>query len=407
MPIVQDYNDLNQYFHETDRKLILNNFKITDVEPEKMKKLLFTQYEDEISIIPQCECGYFKGAWRLGQTCPKCGTSVVKAFDIIKPLLWIEKFRDDLKFLNPHFWNQLTSILGKRIDGLRWLADTSYNPPKIPTYLHSIKNIIGGRGYLNVINNIEKILLYIANNSVFKSNKKDKKAKRLLEEWKRNRDKLLVDYLPLVNKRLFVMEVTGKDAYTTTMLGDVIDISLLAVKLANMDPYSKKVENGVGKIISGIAKLFIKYSKEKLSGKKGMVRKHIYGTRSHFTFRAVITSLPTSEDYDVLHVPWIIGPTAFRPHIINKLLKRGYTYKEASNLVFEAVNKHYPVIEEILNELIEESPYKGIPVIFNRNPSLLMGSSQLYYITKFKTNIEDKTIGVNMMTIKAPNGDAL
>jgi len=407
MPVVQRIKNLDEYFHATERKLLLNNFSLLETNPEDLVKLLYTKYEDEITLIPQCECGNYKGAYLLGKVCPKCNTTVIKTFDEIKPLLWIEQFRDDLPFLNPHFWTQMRYLLSRKIDCVRWLGDTSYNPPGVPAFMQTIKELIGGRGYKNLISNIEKILLYVANNSLFRANGKDVKAKKLLKEYQENKDKLFSSYLPLINKRLFVMEVTNKGNYTTSMLADTIDIALFAIKLANLDKNSKKVENGTATLIANLSNLFNKYVKEKLAGKKGMVRKHIYGSRSHFTFRAVITSLPSTADYDELWVPWTIGVTAFRPHLLNKLLKRGFTYKKASRLLFNSVNKYDPLIDELLIELIKESPYKGIPILFNRNPSLLQGSIQLQYITKFKKDVRDKTISVSMLVIKAPNGDPL
>jgi DNA-directed RNA polymerase beta' subunit len=405
MPIVQDFKNLDEYFHTTSRKLLLNNFSHLETDPNELIKLLYTKYEEEITLIPQCECGYYKGAYLLGKTCPRCGTTVIKTFDEIKPILWVEKFKEDLPFLNTHFWTELRYLLNRKLDCVRWLSDTNYNPPGIPPFMHTIKELIGGRGYKNMINNIDKILLYIKNNSAFKASEKDKKATRLLELYRKNKDKLFSRFLPMINKRLFVMEVTNKGNYSNKALANVIDIALYAIKLANTDSNSKKVENGTAALISKTSDLFNKYVKDMLAGKKGMVRKHIYGSRSHFTFRAVITSMPTAYDYDELWIPWSIGVTAFRPHLLNKLMKRGYSYKEASKLLFNAVNKYYPIIDELLQELIKESPYKGVPILFNRNPSLASGSLQLEYITRFKTDVRDRTISLNMLVAKSYNAD--
>jgi hypothetical protein len=38
-------------------------------------------------------------------------------------------------------------------------------------------------------------------------------------------------------------------------------------------------------------------------------------------------------------------------------------------------------------------------------PSLLQGSAQRVKITKFKTNPMDLTIGMHILTVKAPNAD--
>jgi len=406
MPVIQTYSNLDNMYFATERKILVNNFRQYELGPDELSKLLFSVYKDEITLIPKCECGELQGRYNLGKICPRCNTTVAETFDSLKPILWIEKFRDDLPFISPFFWTQMRMLLYKKMDAMRWLADTQYNPRNVPPFLHSIKELIGGRGYRNVINNIDKILLYVINNSIFKSNGKDKKAKKLLKLYKENKDLIFSSFLPIPNKRLFIMEISsGGDTYTTTLPADIIDIVRDGVKYANMDPDSKKVENGTAAIISNISKMFMKYVKEKMASKSGLVRKHIYGTRSHFTFRAVITTLPSREDYDVMHVPWLVGPVVYRPHLLNKLMKRGYTYKEASDLLFKAVTKYYPIIDELLQELIDESPYKGLPVLFNRNPSLGQSSINQYYITKFKTDLNDWTISVSLLLAKLFNFD--
>jgi DNA-directed RNA polymerase beta' subunit len=145
---------------------------------------------------------------------------------------------------------------------------------------------------------------------------------------------------------------------------------------------------------------------EKVAKKPGSMRKHLYGTRSHFTFRGVITSFSSSLPYDDLHVPWQILTTAFRPHVLNKLInKYNYTHEAASDLLFRSTLKFNKLIATIGEELIAESKYKGIPVILHRNPSLLLGSAVLRYITIFKTDPIDTTIGCSILGMKSSNAD--
>ncbi len=63
------------------------------------------------------------------------------------------------------------------------------------------------------------------------------------------------------------------------------------------------------------------------------------------------------------------------------------------------------MLDAIFRELIEESPYMGIPVIFQRNPSLSRASAQLLYVTRVKTNPADNTIGVSTLVISGSNAD--
>ena len=150
--------------------------------------------------------------------------------------------------------------------------------------------------------------------------------------------------------------------------------------------------------------MYNKYFEDYLVRKEGIFRKHVYGARSHFTFRFVIVSVPGPHKKDEIHVPWVAGPTAFRPHLLNKLTRRGYTYKEANKILYRSVKKYDPLIAELLQELIDESPYRGIPAIINRNPSLKQGSTQLVYITKFKDKPDEFTLDLSQLVVKLGNG---
>jgi len=365
MAIIQSYINLDDLYQQVERKLLLNNIKLSS---DNIKDLIYTTYDDEISMVPQCECGYYKKAYLLGHTCPRCDTTVVEVFNSVEPILWLEKFDDELTFVNPKFWADLSKTISTKIDGLRWLSDTTYNPPKIPPALIGLKDIIGGRSYLNVIRNLDKIILYLKHNAYFKTLPKQVKLDALLHLYENDYDKLFSNHLPLINKKLFVMETTNKGNYTSVLLSDIIDLALLGVSTANdVGMTYKRKETNTAKIISKSAELFTNYLKDLVSKKGGLIRKNIYGTRAHFTFRCVVSASGTEYDYDEIHVPWSILTTTFRPHVINKLRKRGYSMKKASAKVFKATLKYDKEIADIGKELIREAKGKGIAVLANRN----------------------------------------
>lgn len=202
------------------------------------------------------------------------------------------------------------------------------------------------------------------------------------------------------------METTNKGDYTTNMLADIIDIALTAIRISSDDISTKRLHNGIGGIISKSNILFEKYLEEKIAKKPGAMRKHIYGTRLPFTYRAVLTTLDSTLPYDEVYAPWQVLTTSFRPHVLNKLLnKYNMTLKDASELVFRSTLKYNKLIAEIGQELIDEAPGKGIPQLLHRNPYLLVGSSQYRYLTKFKSDPLDTTISASMMGFKGSNSD--
>jgi len=405
MAVIQSYIQLDDLYHRVGRKLLLNNITLSN---DNIKDLIYTTYNNEISMIPQCECGHFVGAYLLGRSCPRCETSVVNTFDAVEPILWVEKFKKELRFINPKFWADLARTISTKIDGLRWLSDTSYNPPTIPPVLLGLKEIIGGRSYLNVVNNLEKIILFLKHNSYFKTLTKQVKLDALLFLIKNNENEIFSDHLPLINKKLFVMETTNKGNYTSVLLSDIIDLALLVISTSNdITMTFKKLETNTAKIISKSAELFTNYLKDLVSRKGGLIRKNIYGTRAHFTFRCVVSSLGVKHDYDTIHVPWMILTTTFRPHVMNKLLARGYKPKAASAKINKATLLFDKEIADIGEELIKEAKGKGIAVLANRNPSLLQSSINLVYITKFKRDTEDSTVSISILIAAGMNMDKI
>jgi len=145
--------------------------------------------------------------------------------------------------------------------------------------------------------------------------------------------------------------------------------------------------------------------KDSVGGKEGLSRSHLFAGRLHHTFRGVIVSLTDNHDYDELHIPWSIAVMVLKVHILNKLFRRGYTPKQAFSFINEHIVVYNPLMDEIFQELIAESPYGGIPCTFGRNPTLVRGSIQLFRITKVKTDPEINAISLSVLAIKNPNAD--
>lgn len=421
MAITQTLLDFDEYFISTsgDKIIVndLNAFALTD--SDKVHRNLMTVYDsDVISTVPSCDCGYYNKRFRLNKICPNCGTQVTEPFKKVKPLLWLKAFGDEYKFMNPSFWLMLKTVLDRKslknskYDYVRWLSDSTYNPPiNIPSYILGLKNLLGGvRTYPNMVNNIENILIYLMNHGSFKEFDKQQTLIEMLELYKTNKDKIFNNYLPIINKKMFVMENTNMGKFTNIAVSDVIDVVSLWVKTSTEIKQSgatdRKVSTVTVNTISKLANLYTVYFNKYLLEKPGAIRKHVYGARSSFTFRSVIISINKPHKHDEIEVPWAIGVTAFRLHLLNKLVnQRGFTYKKASSLLFKCVKKHDPLVEELLQELIDESPDKGIPVVLHRNPSLLQGSTMLVRIGKFKSDPKDLTIGMSVLIVKPFNAD--
>ena len=413
MAITQRILNMDEYFRITpgDKILIndLNFLSIDDVETINNSLMTVYNNTDVISTKPSCDCGKTSGRYVLNKTCPECGTECRDIYSKVYPILWLKSLTPNLKFCNVIFWLMLSKNLDAKIDYLRWLSDDKYNPPvKIPSYIFSIKELIGGeRSYSNTMNNIPKIIMFLQSLTKFKDPEKQTMLQYMLDLYENSKNDIFTEYLPIVNKKLFVMENTFKGKFINLTASNAIEVVMRWLKVCSMDmPKPKDQEIATARAISGLATLYGKYYDEHVAKKAGLIRKHVYGGRSHFTFRNVIISRSGRHRHDQIEAPWCIGPTVFRPHLLNKLIKRGYSYKDASNLLYRAVKKYEPVIDECLEELVKESnDPRGIGVIIQRNPSLKIGSANRVYIEKFGKDPNEKIISFSQLTVRLGNGD--
>lgn len=420
MAIVQKILNLDSYFRSTDGdKIIINDLKFfSKLDNEKLNNSLMTVYNnaETLSIKPSCDCGKVVGVYMVGKLCSDCGTVCQESFKKVKPLLWLKALTPELKFLNPTVWLMITTLFSKQsaskitIDYLRYFCDSRYNPEgknELPSHVAQIYNFLGGvRTYENTMSKLVDILKFMLSLSRYKDQEKQHNISQLITLITNNKDDIFTNYLPIVNKKLFVVENTTKGKFINLASSDIINCVKTWLKACSEENLSEKMKSSVtGTVISNLARLYHTYYNDYVVKKEGMLRKHVYGARSHFTFRCVIVSISGQHNYDEVIAPWCVATSAFRPHILNKLVKRGYSYKNASNILFRAVKKFNPEIYDILNELIEETPGKGIEILTQRNPSLFQGSMQKVYITKFNNNPSDVSFKISSLIAKHPNAD--
>jgi hypothetical protein len=147
-------------------------------------------------------------------------------------------------------------------------------------------------------------------------------------------------------------------------------------------------------------------TKKYISHKKAIPRTHIFGSRFHLSFRAVVTPIVKPHLPDHLHVPMKLAVSTFRVHIYNRLF---HEFKLDINTAVEKINRALQIVDpdivKILNDLIEESPFPGIPCLWDRPPSIRDGSVMLKYITEIKEDINDSTISITPIDVALPNAD--
>lgn len=372
MPVFQQLSDLNQVFSQlTEPPIIVNDLVDNSEEDKKaIHDLITTRYSsDMISLLPACRCGITKGEFSVGVSCTYCNTLVKSSIENdIEPTVWFRKPYGVSKLISPIIWQMLKARFKKSgFNIIQWLTDTTYRPGvKQPAVINKIADAGVLRGYNNFVDNFDSIMELLFSLRDFKKDGVDY-LQLLLKE---KREMIFSDYIPVPNKSILIIEKTNVGVYVDPIIVKAVDAILMLISIdKNFHDQNPRVkENRTAKAISKFADFFEQFNKTNLSPKAGQFRRHVYGCRTNFAFRAVISSLTGTHKYNTFEVPWGVGLTAFRPHLINKLQKLGMDNNSAVGLLMGHVEKYHPTLDRLLNELLTESqPLGGLYCILQRN----------------------------------------
>lgn len=391
---------------------VLNDFyrdEFSGINP--VKSIMVTEYEgDYIQTVPTCTCGKTMGRPNYGVICPACNTEVISPIERgFVTDVWVEVPEGVEAFILPNFFAMLDKAFVKnQFNAFRYLCDSHYKVEDKAQGIRERFDAIGiKRGYNNFIQNFEEIFTEIMSRPLFRE-KRAANEERLAFYHKFGKA-LFPHFLPMPSKRSVITELSGKGRKVANGYKHLLDGASLIFDACSPNLTVKRREYQVFKALS----LFRDYGnfvdKEILGSKEGWYRKHVFGSRMGPTFRAVISSLAGVHQYDELHLPFGVGVATFRPQLMNKLLRRGYTVNQAEKLLISSISakgdQTGTLVMDLLNELIEECPLKGLPVLFGRQPTLNLRSIQLLYVTKFKPDAADCTISLSLLILKGPNAD--
>tara|TARA_B100000929_G_scaffold185186_2_gene146619 strand:- start:71 stop:1384 length:1314 start_codon:yes stop_codon:yes gene_type:complete len=408
----------------TNVPIIVNQFDLqSQAHMEQLNELIYTTYNDDsLEIQPRCECGQVSGEFNVGVVCDNCGVPCLSVTE--RPLessLWIASPQGVDRLINPEVW----IILSKRLmDGgvsvLEWLTNPYMvvPPEKEPLSIKKLKEKGVPRGLNNFVRHFDEIMDLLINGKIIKNGKLEERQE-LMVFLKENRAALFCQHLPIPSKLAFITEKTPMGTYADPTMGPAVEAIRTISSIENsITPITQaKRESRAVKAIMQLAEYYETFFSKSLGPKPGWFRKHIYGSRVHFSFRAVISSISEPHDYEEVHLPWSMSVMFFKVHLISKLLKpsptmlgsgliqRGMTPNEALRYLHQHTLKYDPLLDEIFQELISESPYKGVPILLQRNPSLTRGSIQQLFVTKIKTDPKVNTIGLSVLILSAFNAD--
>lgn len=408
-----DYDML--YERNSNESILLNDFNMKDDDDaERLNRLLMTVYKnDSIETIPSCECGHLKKQFNYNEICPYCKTRCLSPTDRqMLPILWAKVPDGVHGFISPAIWNVLNSKLKRsRVLILPWLVDPHYkavNPRDGSTdeFFTDIVNDLGWRRSINhFIENFDELIEYLKQYPNF-INVAAAERRKLWEFIELNKSKFFPKYLPIPNKALFVAEKTPMGTQLDKTIHSALDATRTITSLNEtyIEPSLRVRENKTVKIVSQFGEFYKSFDRENLSQKPGIFRQQIYGARFDYSGRGVITPIIGLHKKDDLHLPWNMAVLIFKQHIASKLDKMGYTPSDIEKTIMLSVRRYSKLIDDIFKELIAQNGGR-IKNIFQRNPTLKLGSAQQLDIVKVKTDTSDPTISLSPLVLAQYNAD--
>jgi len=401
----------------TIRPEIANNYDTqTEEGKERLNKLLYTHYEgNHLSMVPRCNCGHLHTSAQEYQTCEICGHKCLATTEKpIESFLWIACPDRVDALIAPNFWHMLkeATIVKERgikpFEPIKWLCDPGYQVPNPQNKVLERMVAVGlkkGR-YNDFINNFDDYYDALLKAKVIgnRSIDKDELTRFILV----NRDKLFPHYLPLPSALNFPTERTSNRTYGMLSMPEVIDAvqTISSINNAQTPMSPGKVFHRVVECVDKLAGFYVDWWETQLTPKRGIERKHVFGSRLHFTFRAVISSITTPHLNDELHIPWALAMEVFSVHLKNLLMRRyKLTADQCQELIIRSTYKPNKLLRQLIDEIIFTHPDAGWPCLFSRNPVLVRGSVARMRIAQVKENPYDYTISVPPETLKAWNAD--
>lgn len=417
--------NMDELFHKAQARgdaLLLDKYDFS--RPGYSDELSSSLYSrsTEIDFIARCECGHLTGNMYRGTTCPKCRTVVSQDMEAADGHLNHRVFLscpDNIPgWLHPHVYRILSRWLTygearSKINILDNIID-----PTVPL-LPDLEGIVLGRGFTYLYHNFDFLMDFFLVHYKRTADKAHTDPKTGISRMRYFlnlvRDRVFCRYLPVLSSALHPIIMSdgsnpGRQRYVDKNTKHVLSAAN-GLSYLRHSPRQRFLRQDVVEETAFTAyKEHIAYLEEistkQLAKKKSLPRRHIFGARLHLTARGVIVPIFGDHDYDTFYFPWQIGVNMFRDDIVGRLVrKHGMTIAQAMYKQQTALQIYDEDIHQMMNDFIAECPYKGIPHLVNRNPSLKRGSLQILFCTQIKKDVKDKSVEISTMVIGDPNAD--
>ena len=332
-------------------------------------KLFLTASKANMTFIASCECGKTTGNHYLNSVCGYCKKTCKMNYDELNFRAWLEIPQDLPPIPHPSLYAVLHTYLKTTPSKARMidvLLDVS-NDSELPEELAGVM----GRGMRYFYENFTDIMNYFMTQYTPFQRKsyqhQNNMMKAFLDSYK---DVLFVRHLPILNSSLHLITEQGSlkrsDSASPHIFEAIIELSALSHNIS----HSPKSEIHFDQQYFSVYRKYLDYidavTCDKLIAKGGLIRKNVLGARCHYSSRAVIVPIIEEHSCDEIYLPWRIGVISNKLELLNLLMNRfKYTLPAALEKVTKAIMNYDKDIHKILNILIKECPYKGLPKQIN------------------------------------------
>lgn len=408
-------SNFDALFHAATEVKILNDSHLTGkkINEDRINKL-FYDIDPDLGFVASCKCKEYRGNYYLGHKCPYCFTTVSHEFtEDMSHTNWIVLPDVAPPVLHPIFYLILREWLGKtksanpKIKPKIPIINTILNPSETMPVV--MKPHIKQQGFKYFYNHFDEIMNYLFTiyKPVTKTNVTTDYVRAIYEKY---RNEMFVRRIPILHPSLTPMAKEGKvkaiDTAAAWAMSAISDVSTLGYEARRCLTEKKYVDKMLWKVYTNIISYIEIIITKKFGDKYAHTRRHLMGSRIHFSARSVIVPITEPHEGDEIHLPWKIVIGAYKCEILNFLIRRqNYSLVDALGKYTKSLVVYDKDIHNIVLQLKKECPFKGFSVLCGRNPTLIHGAIQLFYCTKIKTDVHDETIGISPRTCKAPNAD--
>lgn len=424
MAISIELMDFDALYRSVEDKGVL---VINDLDPalsndwRTFRDSIISRYEqDSLSVIPTCDHGCSQGGLLLGSLCPHCGTRVEIVTD--KKFLsdaWIAAPSGVEGFIHPaayRIFNKSFKVRGVSL--IDWLLLARVSVPQGHEAIERLKGLKVKRGLNAFIRHFDELMPHLLKSNMVSSTVTRNDLAELKDWITEYRAILFPKMIPLPSRLAFISEESSRHAVVDENCLKIINAAstILYMEDQSINPddpkteaHQRKKEYCCVKCVQQLTNFYDVFLKKNIGHKTGWIRKNIISSRLNFTFRGVITSIASPHNVQDLHIPWCIAVNVFSTHIKSYLLKgfgdTNMTPVAMEKFLFDHSFEYHPLLDEILEKIIREHPLGKYPVVFQRNPSLLRGSTQQLFINHIKKDPEETSIDVSLLTLKLWNAD--